>query len=85
MLGACTCYVIADWWTAQLWFYQGHNKEAIINAVHITGENICSESESCSCETTTPIIIGVIIGIIGVIVGVVGGGYGLIITLKDQR
>ena len=44
-----------------------------------------TDCESCSCETTTPIITGVIIGVIGVIVGVVGGGSGLIITFKKQR
>ena len=51
----------------------------------IAGESLISESESCNCETTTPIIIGVTIGIIGVMVGVLVGGSGLIITFKKQR
>ena len=53
----------------------------------IAGENLISESESCSNETTTPLIIGVIIGVIGIIMSVAGGS-GLIIAIvivKNQR
>ena len=52
--------------------------------VFMAGENLISERESCSNETT-PIITGVIIGIVGVIVGVVVGGSGLIIGFKNKR
>ena len=52
--------------------------------VFVAGENLISERESCSNETT-PIITGVIIGIVGVIVGVVVGGSGLIIGFKNKR
>ena len=52
--------------------------------VFVAGENLISECESCSNETT-PIITGVIIGIVGVIVGVVVGGSGLIIGFKNKR